>query len=364
MPSQPLPLAVSMGDPAGIGLDILLAAFSVREQLGLPAFVLYGDPVAVAARSGKLGLEQQLAEVDSPHQVATLAPGVLPIIPVRCAVAPRPGVPDSRNAGAVIEAIERATAAVLEGTAAAIVTNPIAKAVLTAAGFAHPGHTEFLAELAERHTPGRRWTPVMMLAADLPAADLPAFDMPASDVRASGALRVVPLTVHVPLARVPSLLTVSLIRETVRITALDLTRRFGIARPRLWVCGLNPHAGESGTLGREEIDIIAPAVASLQAEGFDIVGPFSADTMFHAAARVRYDAVIAMYHDQALIPLKTLAFDSGVNVTLGLPFVRTSPDHGTAFDIAGTAKANPASFVSALRMARRMTTHAAAYPGR
>ena len=349
MPSQPLPLAVSMGDPAGIGLDILLAAFSAREQLGLPAFVLYGDPVAVAARSVQLGLEQQLAEVDSPHQVATLAPGVLPIIPVRCAVAPRPGVPDSRNAGAVIEAIEQATAAVLEGTAAAIVTNPIAKAVLTAAGFAHPGHTEFLAELAERHTPGRRWTPVMMLAADLPTAD---------------ALRVVPLTVHVPLARVPSLLTADLIRETVRITALDLTRRFGIARPRLWVCGLNPHAGESGTLGREEIDIIAPAVASLQAEGFDIVGPFSADTMFHAAARVRYDAVIAMYHDQALIPLKTLAFDSGVNVTLGLPFVRTSPDHGTAFDIAGTAKANPASFVAALRMARRMTTQAAAYPGR
>ena len=353
MPSQPLPLAVSMGDPAGIGLDILLTAFSAREQLGLPAFVLFGDPAAVAARSVQLGLGQKLAAIDSPHQVATLAPGVLPVIPVRCAVAPRPGVPDSSNAGAVIEAIERATTAVLEGTAAAIVTNPIAKAVLTAAGFAHPGHTEFLAELAGRHTPGRRWTPVMMLAAD----------MPASDMRAS-ALRVVPLTVHVPLARVPSLLTASLIRETVRITAADLTRRFGIARPRLWVCGLNPHAGESGTLGREEIEIIAPAVASLQAEGFDIAGPFSADTMFHAAARVRYDAVIAMYHDQALIPLKTLAFDSGVNVTLGLPFVRTSPDHGTAFDIAGTAKANPASFVAALRMARRMTTQAPAYPGR
>ena len=171
---------------------------------------------------------------------------------------------------------------------------------------------------------------------------------------ASDDLRVVPLTVHVPLARVPSLLTAELIQATARITMADLTRRFGIARPRLWVCGLNPHAGESGTLGREEIDIIAPTIAALRAEGLDIAGPFSADTMFHAAARARYDAVIAMYHDQALIPLKTLAFDSGVNVTLGLPFVRTSPDHGTAFDIAGTGRANAKSFVAALRMAERM----------
>ena len=312
------PLAVSMGDPAGIGLDITLQARAAHDQTSLPPFVLYADPGAVAARAAKLG-----------------SPLRIPVIPVYCTVAAIPGTTDAQNAPAVIQAIEMATSDVARGRASAIVTQPIAKATLTAAGFPYPGHTEFLAELAGRHFPGRHWTSVMMLASD--------------------ELKVVPLTVHVPLARVASLLTVELICTTARITATGLMNRFGITRPRLWFCGLNPHAGESGTLGREEIEIIAPAITLLQSEGLDVQGPFSADTMFHAAARARYDAVIAMYHDQALIPLKTLAFDSGVNVTLGLPFVRTSPDHGTAFDIAGTGKANPSSFVAALRLAATMS---------
>ena len=317
-----------------IGLDIVLSALVGDEREDLPPFVLFGDPRAIAERATLMSLRVPVVEIETPVQASALPFGSLAVVPVRCAVAPVPGRTNPANAPAIIRAIELATAAVAAGDAAALVTNPIAKATLTAAGFKHPGHTEFLAELAHRHFPARAWTSVMMLA--------------------SVELRVVPLTVHVPLARVSSLVTSDLICTTARITAADLARRFGIARPRLWVCGLNPHAGESGTLGREEIEIIAPAIATLKAEGLQIEGPYAADTMFHAAARARYDAVIAMYHDQALIPLKTLAFDSGVNVTLGLPFVRTSPDHGTAFDIAGTGKANPVSFVAALRLAAKM----------
>ena len=329
-----VPMSVTMGDPAGIGLDIALTAFASARQSALPRFVRYADLAALQARARSLGLDVRLAPVHTIAEAASVALDALPVIETPCMVAVMPGSPDSRNAAAILGAIEAATAAVACGDASAIVTNPIAKSTLTAAGFKHPGHTEFLGELAAQHFPGRRYTPVMMLASD--------------------ALRVVPLTVHVPLARVPSLLTAELIEATARITAAELTRRFGIAKPRIWVAGLNPHAGESGTLGREEIEIIAPSVRQLQAEGLDIAGPFSADTMFHAAARARYDAVVAMYHDQALIPLKTLAFDDGVNVTLGLPFVRTSPDHGTAFDIAGTGKANPASFIAAMKMAAAM----------
>ncbi len=333
MPRTQRPLAVTMGDPAGIGLDITLAAFASVPRTA--AFVLFADLAAVRARAERLGLAVELQPVRTIADAAAAPPDVLPVLDSPCAAAVVPGVPDVRNAAAIIGAITAATAAVTGGHASAIVTNPIAKATLTAAGFQHPGHTEFLGELAARHFPGRRYTPVMMLACD--------------------ELRVVPLTIHVPLARVPSLLTGELIETTARVTAADLTRRFGIARPRLWVAGLNPHAGESGTLGCEEIDIIAPAIARLRAAGLDIAGPYAADTMFHAAARARYDAAITMYHDQALIPLKTLAFDSGVNVTLGLPFVRTSPDHGTAFDIAGTGRANPASFIAALKMAAAMS---------
>jgi 4-hydroxythreonine-4-phosphate dehydrogenase len=211
------------------------------------------------------------------------------------------------------------------------VTNPIAKSVLYAAGFAHPGHTEFLAALGERHAPGRRFHPVMMLAAP--------------------ELRIVPLTVHIPLAEVPRAISRGLIFETVRTTWDALRRDFAIAQPRIAVTGLNPHAGEGGAIGAEERQVIAPAILELQSEGLTVTGPHPADTLFHAAARRGYDAVIAMYHDQALIPVKTLAFDTAVNVTLGLPFVRTSPDHGTAFDIAGQGRASPESLIAALKLA-------------
>ncbi len=337
------PIAITMGDPAGIGLDIALAAFASPARAALPRFVFYADMPALRARACRLGIVVQCAAVQLISETASMSPDVLAVVETPCAAPVTAGSPNARNAAAIIGAIEAATAAVAAGAASAIVTNPIAKATLTAAGFKHPGHTEFLGELAAQHFPGRSYHPVMMLASD--------------------DLRVVPLTVHVPLARVPSLVTPDLIEQTARITAADLTRRFGIVRPRIWVAGLNPHAGESGTLGREEIEIIAPTIARLKAEGLDIAGPFSADTMFHAAARARYDAVIAMYHDQALIPLKTLAFDDGVNVTLGLPFVRTSPDHGTAFDIAGTGKANPASFIAALKMAAAMAARGTAAMG-
>jgi 4-hydroxythreonine-4-phosphate dehydrogenase len=276
----------------------------------------------------------------APPPVATLACDALTVVAVPLARPAVAGRPDPANAAAVIAAIERAVADVAAGVASAVVTNPIAKATLYAAGFRHPGHTEFLAELADRHHPGRRWLPVMMLASD--------------------ELRVVPLTIHIPLAEVPAAVSRALILDTVRITARDLQRRFAIARPRLVVAGLNPHAGEGGSIGREDAEVIAPAVAELSAEGYDIAGPLSADTLFHAAARARYDAAVCMYHDQALIPLKTLAFDDGVNVTLGLPFVRTSPDHGTAFDIAGTGTARETSLVAALRLAWHMAAADAA----
>lgn len=332
MPGRPL--AVTMGDPAGIGLDITLKAWANRQNCPFPPFVLFADPAAVAERSEALGLGVDVAEIVAVPPADRLCGSALTIVPVHLSRAAKPGTPDAGNAPAIILAIEAAVASVQSGLASAVVTNPIAKAVLYEAGFRHPGHTEFLAELAARYEPARPWHPVMLLACD--------------------DLRVVPLTIHIPLAAVAGQITVERIKATVHIVVEDLRRRFAIAKPRLAVAGLNPHAGEGGSLGREEIEIIGPAIASLQAEGIAIEGPFSADTMFHAAARSRYDAAICMYHDQALIPLKTLAFDDGVNVTLGLPFVRTSPDHGTAFDIAATGLARPESFVAALRLADRM----------
>ena len=246
---------------------------------------------------------------------------------------PSPVARIARNAAATIESISRAVEAVRAGHARAVVTNPIAKAALYEAGFGFPGHTEFLGELAKDW--GEPGFPVMMIW--------------------SRTLAVVPVTIHIALAEAPRALSTELIVKTARIVDHDLRHRFGIARPRLAFAGLNPHAGESGAMGREEITIIAPAIAALRAEGVDAVGPLPADTMFHANARARYDVAVTMYHDQGLIPVKTLAFDEGVNVTLGLPFVRTSPDHGTAFDIAGKGIANPASLIAALRLADRLT---------
>jgi 4-hydroxythreonine-4-phosphate dehydrogenase len=328
-------IAVSMGDPAGIGLDIVLAAWHSRALSPLPRMIVYGDPDALADRARRLGIDADFEVVETPRTDRAGPAQALEVVPVRLAVPAVPGRPDSANGPAIVAAIEQATAAVACGAAAAIVTNPIAKSVLYAAGFAHPGHTEFLGELARRHYPHLPADPVMLLASD--------------------DLRVVPLTVHIPLADVPRAVTRRRILDVCRITAFDLRRRFAIPEPRLAIAGLNPHAGEQGTIGREEIDVIGPAIAELRAEGITVTGPHSADTLFHAAARRRYDVAICMFHDQALIPIKTLAFDSGVNVTLGLPFVRTSPDHGTAFDIAGSGRANPESFIAALHLAARLS---------
>ena len=332
-----LVLALSGGEPAGIGPDIALAAWAKRHHRKSPAFGLFADADVIAERRDQLKLDVPLQLVSSVREAGRVFAHSLPIIDVRCAATVVPGKPDPANGRSVISAIELATKAVAQGDAAALVTNPIAKHVLYDAGFRHPGHTEFLAELAALHYPEASYRSVMMLAAD--------------------ELRVVPLTIHVALASVPSLVTAGDIDFTVRTMVEALRRDFGCAEPRIAVAGLNPHAGENGTMGTEDRDVIAPAIERLKAEGFDVRGPLSADTLFHPAARETYDAVLAMYHDQALIPLKTLAFDKGVNITLGLPFVRTSPDHGTAFDIAGTGLALCTSLLAALACARQMAAH-------
>lgn len=340
----PLPLVLTMGDPAGIGPELTLIAYDQRYARKLPPFAVYADPDMMANRAAAVGLDIKIGIIDDPREAASAFATRLPIIPVHLVTPALPGKPDPLNAPAVIASIEAATAAVLGGHASALVTNPIAKSVLYAAAFKHPGHTEFLAHLAAREAPGTEMHPVMMLACE--------------------ELRVVPVTIHIPLANVPAALTRELIVKTVRITAGALQRYFGIDSPRIRIAGLNPHAGESGSLGSEDQEIIAPAIAELREFGIDATGPVPADTMFHAAARDTYDAAIAMYHDQALIPIKTLAFDRGVNVTLGLPFVRTSPDHGTAFDIAGKANASPESLIAAIKMADAMAAADAAHASR
>jgi 4-hydroxythreonine-4-phosphate dehydrogenase len=290
------------------------------------------DLDVMRSTAARLGADVPIA-AGAPEEAAAAFDRALPLVPVPAGIAVEPGRPEPESAAGTIAAIETAVALTRAGRAAAVVTNPIAKHVLHAAGFPHPGHTEFLAALAaERGMAPPR--PVMMLWSD--------------------ELAVVPVTVHVALAEVPRLLTVELIVETGRIVARDLRIRFGVAAPRLALAGLNPHAGENGSLGGEDRDVVAPAVAQLQAEGIDARGPYPADTMFHARARAGYDVALAMYHDQALIPIKTIAFDDGVNVTLGLPFIRTSPDHGTAFDIAGRGVARPDSLIAALKLAARL----------
>jgi 4-hydroxythreonine-4-phosphate dehydrogenase len=336
--SKPPPLALTIGEPAGIGPDLALDVWRRRDELDLPAFYLIGDTELLKRRARALALDVPMAEVKPAQAAATFA-RALPVVPLALPLTAAPGKPDATSAPAVIAAIRRAVADAMAGEAAAVVTNPIAKSVLARAGFAEPGHTEFLGRLAREAT-GKPARPVMLLW--------------------SPELAVVPVTIHIPLREVFSALSTKLIVETGRITARDLAARFGIARPRLALAGLNPHAGEDGTLGKEDAEIVAPAVAQLRAEGIDASGPLSADTMFRAQARARYDAALCMYHDQALIPIKTLAFDHGVNVTLGLPFVRTSPDHGTAFDLAGSGKADAGSLVAALKLAARLSANAPA----
>jgi 4-hydroxythreonine-4-phosphate dehydrogenase len=325
------PLALTSGEPAGIGPDIAIAAWLRRNELELPPFYLRGDRDFLAERAKILGLKVELAD-SSPEDSLAAFSSALPVVATKQPATARPGQPDATSASAALASIRQAVSDVMAGRAGAVVTNPITKSVLYRAGFLHPGHTEFLAELAANG--GRAPQPVMMLW--------------------SPALAVVPVTIHVSLHEALAQLSSDLIVRTARIVVADLKARFGLSSPRLAISGLNPHAGEDGSLGTEDIEIVAPAVEILRGEGIDARGPLPADTMFHAAARQSYDCAICMYLDQALIPIKTIAFEDAVNVTLGLPFIRTSPDHGTAFDIAGTGKANPSSLAAALRLAARM----------
>ena len=315
------PIALTIGEPAGIGPE--LAGMAWEALHGEVPFFLIGDPAHLPE-----GMDW--VEIAAPDEVSARGTA-LPVLPHRFEGPRTPGRPQPAQAKGVVAVIERAVALAASGKAGGICTLPIHKQALQeGAGFGFPGHTEFLAHLCDTSDV------VMMLAGPQ--------------------LRVVPVTIHIPLSEVKLALTPELLETRIRITHRALVTQFGIAQPGLAVAGLNPHAGEGGRMGREEIDVIAPVLDRLRSEGMRIAGPLSADTMFHAAARSGYDTAICMYHDQALIPIKTLDFDRGVNVTLGLPIIRTSPDHGTAFDIAGTGKANPTSTIEALRMAWRMVS--------
>ena len=326
------PLALTLGEPAGIGPDLALSIWSRRSELCIPAFYIAGDPDFLGRRADQLDLNIPVA-IATPQTAAAKFSSALPVVAIDTPVTATPGQPDRSSAPAAVASIRRAVADVMSGAATAVVTNPVAKNVLYNWGFAEPGHTEFLAKLVQEAT-GKSLRPVMMLW--------------------SPELAVVPVTIHLPLKDIFEQLSTDLIVETGRIVAHDLVTRFGLARPRLAIAGLNPHAGEEGTLGEEDRDVVAPAVSRLRNAGIAARGPLPADSLFHAQARKTYDAALCMYHDQALIPIKTLAFDHAVNVTLGLPFVRTSPDHGTAFDIAGTGRADPTSLIAALHLAARL----------
>lgn len=322
-------IAVTMGEPAGIGGEVALLAWVNRTAETPPYFVI-DDPDRLRALADRTGIATRVEPVNSAREASAAFPYALPVLPLGISVPLIPGKPAARHAASVIRSIDMAIDLAVDGTVPAIVTNPIHKASLYEAGFAHPGHTEYLADRAGLTAP-----PVMMLVCP--------------------ALRVVPATIHLSLAEAIGKLTMAQIVHCARLTEASLQSDFGITMPRIAVAALNPHAGEDGHLGREEIDIIRPAIDQLLSENITVSGPFPADTLFHPDARTRYDAVICMHHDQALIPLKTIDFDRGVNVTLGLPYVRTSPDHGTAFDIAGTGQANHASFTAAMQLASQMS---------
>jgi len=336
--SAELPLALTMGEPAGIGGEVTLKAWLARADRHLPVFFTLDDPARLQKLAADLGLAVPVRAIGSPAEAKDVFAAALPVLPMPLPAAVRPGHADAANAPQVIAAIRQAVTFCQDGQAAAIVTNPINKAALYGAGFRHPGHTEFIADLCGVGNP------VMMLASD--------------------ALRVVLVSIHVSLLQAISSLSVDGIVSAARTCAAALQRDFGIAAPRLAVAGLNPHAGEAGAMGNEDQQIVAVAVKQLQLAGIQAVGPLPPDTMFHAAARAQYDAAICMYHDQGLIPLKTLDFDGGVNVTLGLPIIRTSPDHGTAFDIAGRGIARPDSLIAALRLAAALARNRAEYDAR
>ena len=318
-------LALTMGEPAGIGGEITIMSW-LRRGDGVPPFFVIDDPGRLERLARRIGMEAPIQPLGAPEEAGEVFPSAIPVLPLELAAEPVPGEPCVANGASVRTAIERAVALVADRRALALVTNPIHKGSLYRAGFPHPGHTEFLADLAKIPSPA-----VMMLACP--------------------ELRVVPVTVHRGLGEAIRQLSSGLIVHVCRVTDAALRRDFGVVRPRLAISGLNPHAGEGATMGTEERDVIEPAIARLRDGGMDAQGPFAADSMFAARARNSYDVAICMYHDQALIPIKTLDFDGAVNVTLGLPFVRTSPDHGTALDIAGSGQASPASLISALRLA-------------
>ena len=322
------PLILTSGEPAGVAPEITAAAWSVLRHEPGAAFALLGDAAYWRARNPGLAI----VEIAAPSEAPALFATALPVLHRPLAAHPPAGTISAVTAPQVIAAIDEAVAMALRGEACGIVTNPIQKEALYGAGFRHQGHTDYLAHLSALY--GKPVQEVMMLVAE--------------------DLRAIPVTVHIPLKDVPAQLTREAILAQARVTARDLARYFGIARPRLAFTGLNPHAGENGTMGREEIEVIRPALDTLRAEGFDVLGPLSADTAFHAEARSAYDAILCMYHDQALIPVKTLDFHGGINVSLGLPFIRTSPDHGTALGIAGKHIANPKSLIAAIRLAAQM----------
>ncbi len=329
------PLALTAGEPAGIGGEITLQAWLERRDSGVGPFFVLDDPARLRRLSEGCGWPVAVEAIADPAEASGIFERALPVLPLTSGIVGTPGEPDAANAPAVLESIREAVALTQAGRAAAVVTNPIHKAVLYRAGFRHPGHTEFLADLA-----GLASAPVMMLAGP--------------------SLRVVPVTVHLPLREAVAGLRTEDILHAGRVTAKALREDFGVAEPRIAVAGLNPHAGEGGSLGQEDAAVIAPAVEALRREGVDAQGPLAADGMFHEAARRHFDAALCMYHDQALIPVKALDFDRTVNVTLGLPFVRTSPDHGTALDIAGSGRASPKSLIAALRLAEHMAAARAA----
>ncbi len=327
------PLAVSMGDPAGIGLELAARIWAARDS-ATPPFFLVGDADAFERASARLGLTKPTLNVVTDARAVSADGNALSVLETPLAMEETPGEPDPVNAETTIAAIARGVDAVRTGAASALVTLPIAKSVLHTADFGFPGHTEFIAHLTKDDVWPQARGPVMMLAGP--------------------SLRVALATIHTPLADVPKQLDRLMLVQTGRVVAEALRRDFGIAEPRLVFCGLNPHAGENGTIGREEIEIINPAAAILRAEGWAVSDARSADALFHEEARQTYDAAIALYHDQGLIPIKTLHFWDGVNITLGLPIVRTSPDHGTGFDIAGKGVARPDSVRAAMTMAWAM----------
>ena len=331
------PLALTMGDPAGIGGELSLRAWLALCQTGM-TFVALDDPLRLRRLATTMGLAVPIQVVANAAEASHVFRSALPVLPVTLAVDPLPGKPDGLNAKAVVASIEQATKLALAQEVGGVVTNPINKAALYQAGFAYPGHTEFLAALT-----GATGQQIMMLASPM--------------------LRVVPVTVHASLRDSIAMLTTDMIVAASRTTAAALRRDFGIADPRLAIAGLNPHAGEQGALGTEETTMVQPAIDTLRAEGINVSGPWPPDTMFTAAARTRYDVAICMYHDQALIPLKTLDMDHGVNVTLGLPIVRTSPDHGTAFDIAGKGVADATSLLAAIELAGALAARRATARG-